>query len=264
MAHGTVKWFNAEKGFGFIEPDDGGRDVFVHFSAIDDRGGYRTLDEGERVEYEAGQGSRGPQAERVRPAGAGSPTGGPPRGGDRDSARNRPPSPSRGGGRSTGTVSWFNAEKGFGFIQPDDGGADVFVHFSAIADQGGYRSLDEGDRVEYPASQGQRGPQAERVQLLDRTSGPARGARDAGHGRPDRPGPSARSAGGRGRGTVKWFNAEKGFGFIEPDDGGADVFVHFSAIADQGGYRSLEEGDRVEFEASQGDRGLQADHVQPL
>jgi CspA family cold shock protein len=66
------------------------------------------------------------------------------------------------------------------------------------------------------------------------------------------------------QGTVKWFNAEKGFGFIEPDEGGADVFVHFSAIADQGGYRSLDEGQRVEFEASAGERGLQADHVEPL
>jgi cold shock CspA family protein len=56
------------------------------------------------------------------------------------------------------------------------------------------------------------------------------------------------------QGTVKWFNADKGFGFIEPDDGSPDVFVHFSAIADTGGYRSLDEGQRVEFETSQGQR----------
>ena len=65
------------------------------------------------------------------------------------------------------------------------------------------------------------------------------------------------------QGTVKWFNAEKGFGFIEADDGGPDVFVHFSAIADRGGYRSLDEGQRVEFEASEGQRGRQADRVDP-
>jgi cold shock CspA family protein len=64
-------------------------------------------------------------------------------------------------------------------------------------------------------------------------------------------------------GTVKWFNAEKGFGFIAPDDGSADVFVHFSAIADSGGYRSLEEGQRVSYDARPGERGLQADHVEP-
>ncbi|OKJ85747.1 cold-shock protein [Streptomyces sp. CB02400] len=64
-------------------------------------------------------------------------------------------------------------------------------------------------------------------------------------------------------GTVKWFNGEKGFGFISPDEGGADVFVHFSAI--QGfGFRNLEENQRVEFEITQGQRGPQADKVRAL
>ncbi|ROP27176.1 cold-shock protein [Pseudokineococcus lusitanus] len=66
MAQGTVKWFNAEKGFGFIAPDDGGADVFVHHSQIDIQG-YRTLDEGQAVEFEVGQGQKGPQAQGVRP-----------------------------------------------------------------------------------------------------------------------------------------------------------------------------------------------------
>ncbi len=66
MAQGTVKWFNAEKGFGFIEQDGGGADVFVHYSAIQSDG-FRSLDEGQRVEFEIGQGQKGPQAEQVRP-----------------------------------------------------------------------------------------------------------------------------------------------------------------------------------------------------
>lgn len=66
MAQGTVKWFNAEKGFGFITPDDGGKDVFVHHSAIM-VSGYRTLDENQRVSFEVTQGAKGPQAEQVKP-----------------------------------------------------------------------------------------------------------------------------------------------------------------------------------------------------
>ena len=66
MATGTVKWFNADKGFGFIAPDDGTADVFVHFSAIASSG-YRSLDENQKVEFETTQGQKGPQAENVRP-----------------------------------------------------------------------------------------------------------------------------------------------------------------------------------------------------
>ncbi len=66
----------------------------------------------------------------------------------------------------------------------------------------------------------------------------------------------------RQTGTVKWFNNSKGYGFIAPNDGSKDLFVHFSAIQDSGnGYRSLNEGDRVEFDVEQGNKGLQATNV---
>jgi CspA family cold shock protein len=64
-------------------------------------------------------------------------------------------------------------------------------------------------------------------------------------------------------GTVKWFNSEKGFGFITPDDGSTDVFAHFSAISGAG-YRNLEENQKVEFETTQGQKGLQAENIRVL
>ena len=88
MSNGTVKWFNGEKGYGFITPDDGGADLFVHFSNIA-ADGYRSLSDGEAVEYEAAQGKKGPEAINVRSLGGGTPRPDRPRGtsrpgGDRD------------------------------------------------------------------------------------------------------------------------------------------------------------------------------------
>ena len=68
MATGTVKWFNSEKGYGFITPEDGSKDVFVHFSGIEGEG-YKSLNEGQKVEYTETQGQKGPQASAVRPIG---------------------------------------------------------------------------------------------------------------------------------------------------------------------------------------------------
>jgi CspA family cold shock protein len=165
-----------------------------------------------------------------------------------------------------GTVKWFNSAKGFGFIQPDDGGSDVFVHVSAV-ESAGLHGLNDGDQVSYELEQDRRSGKLSAGQLQVLGSGPApdRGPPRGGGGGFDRPqrsfdraprsfdGPRAGGGGGSrdpagpGSGVVKWFNSTKGFGFIQPNDGGGDVFVHISAV-EQAGLRGLNEGEAVSYE----------------
>jgi CspA family cold shock protein len=172
MPRGTVKFFNGAKGFGFIAPDDGGNDVFVHISALE-RSGLGGLNEGDQVNFELEQdrrsgklaavdlvvtGSAGPSARAPR-------SGGAPRGfgGDRDSFQRRPAGGAGGGGGASrdpagagsGVVKWFNTTKGFGFIQPSDGGADVFVHISDV-EKAGLSRLADGQAVSYDLEQDRR------------------------------------------------------------------------------------------------------------
>lgn len=157
MATGSVKWYDPEKGYGFIERDNGGPDLFVHRSAL----GTQTVAEGDKVEFEDGVGLRGPAATQVTvlergsspaPARASSSRGG------------IEPSPDVSGlPITTGVVKRYDALKGFGFIRPDDGGDDVFVHRSAV----GYAGLAEGDRVEFRLGIGAKGPRAEQVRVID-------------------------------------------------------------------------------------------------
>ncbi|PZR34739.1 MAG: cold-shock protein [Caulobacter segnis] len=162
MANGVVKWFNPAKGFGFIQPEDGGQDVFVHIAAVE-RSGLSGLNEGDQVAYELEEDRRSGKtsAGQLRvtghgPAPAGGGRGGAPRparGGFDSAPRNNF---SSGTGESgTGVVKWFNTTKGFGFIQPDNGGGDVFVHISAV-ERAGLRGLNEGQQVGYELEQDRR------------------------------------------------------------------------------------------------------------
>jgi CspA family cold shock protein len=168
---------------------------------------------------------------------------------------------------ATGTVKWFNTAKGFGFIQPDDGGSDVFVHVSAV-EQAGLRGLNEGDQVQFELEQDRRSGKLSAGQLVVTGQGAAparrsggferRGGDRGGFGGGDRGGFGGdRSFGrqpgaiaGSGSGTVKWFNPTKGFGFIQPEGGGQDVFVHISAV-EQAGLRGLNEGQLVAYDLEQ-------------
>lgn len=242
---GTVVWYEPSKGYGFVAPDDGGPQIFVHSSAIVTGG---VVTEGQRVAFLVGEGERGPQAEHLLPLGS-------------DVAR-----PAAGDG-ADGTVTWYDEGKGFGFVTPDSGGDDVFVHARALGD--GLTWLSEGDRVAFEVVQGDRGPQARDVHLVQGTAGPGgpppAAQEPAGRRRPaDAPGRGGSSRGEPargGEGVVARFDADRGFGFITPDAGGADLFVHVSVVT---GTAPLQQGDRVRYAVRQSDRGPQADRVERL
>jgi CspA family cold shock protein len=165
---------------------------------------------------------------------------------------------------ANGTVKFFNVSKGFGFIAPERGGDDVFVHASAL-ERAGIRSLNEGDLVSFEVEEDRRSGKLSATNVQLTGSGPAPSGRPAprAQGGFERSGGSAsRSFGGTpaqggGRGTVKWFNPTKGFGFIEPEAGGQDVFVHISAV-ERAGLRELREGQVLSFEVEESRNGKAA------
>ncbi|WP_029288413.1 cold-shock protein [Cellulomonas sp. HZM] len=213
MPQGVVRWFDAERGFGFLDLGEGADDLFVHASEVVGDDGPRVLREGQEVEFEVGEGDRGPQARNVRVTG--------------DVASDAPLG-------VLGTVAWYESTKGYGFVIPDDGRPQIFVHSSAIVGGGVIR---DGQRVAFLVVDGEKGPQADHLlPLAARVEAPD-GA----------------------DGTVTFFDADKGFGFISPDGGGEDVFVHVRSLL--GGLRELSEGDRVAFESAPGERGPQARDV---
>jgi len=163
----------------------------------------------------------------------------------------RAPPPVASGPPLQATVKWFNPEKGFGFVQLADGSGDAFLHVSVL-ERSGNSSVLPGATLELRAGPGQRGMQVTEVLSIDNSTAMQEPAR-----RP-RPEPRARFGSDQASveefGTVKFYNPDKGFGFISRDQGGNDVFVHASALR-RAGVPDLAQGQRVAVDIVEGRKG---------
>jgi len=160
-----------------------------------------------------------------------------------------------GSGPQRATVKWFNSTKGFGFVTLEDG-SDAFCHASALTNLP-TTELPQGATVFCEVANGQRGMQVTNVHSVDLSTAEAqpmtRGPRQS-HG--------PREAGGpMGDGHVKFFNEQKGFGFVVPESGGADVYVHASALR-RSGVPTLMPEQKVRFSTRQGMKGIEVDRIE--
>jgi cold shock protein len=164
----TVKWFNAEKGYGFVALTDGSGDVFLHVNTLQGAG-VQTVSPGATLRIRVGQGQKGRQVDQVvsvdeSTATAGAPATRRPGGYPQRPQRSFDGPPRRQVDLSTavetmGTVKWYNPDKGFGFITPQSGGKDVFIH-ATVLERAGLGPLQEGQTVRMGVVQGVKGPEA--------------------------------------------------------------------------------------------------------
>ncbi|BBC71582.1 cold-shock protein [Altererythrobacter sp. B11] len=181
--------------------------------------------------------------------------GGGPRGGGGGGAPRGGGMPAQVVGTGQGKVKFFNSQKGFGFIQRDEGGDDVFVHISQV-ERAGLEGLAEGQELQFNLVDRGGKISAADLQVVGdvipvEQQGQARPAPGAAGGAG---GPQRQLTGEKASGTVKFFNAMKGFGFITRDDGKEDAFVHISAV-ERSGLPGINEGDRFEFDLEVDRRG---------
>lgn len=144
-------------------------------------------------------------------------------------------------GTGQGKVKFFNAQKGFGFIQRDEGGEDVFVHISQV-ERAGLEGLAEGQELQFNLVDRGGKVSAADIQIVGDVIEVQKAA------------PQRELTGEKAVGTVKFFNSMKGFGFITRDDGKEDAFVHISAV-ERSGLQGIDEGDRFEFDLEVDRRG---------
>ena len=158
-------------------------------------------------------------------------------------------------GPQRATVKWFNATKGFGFVTLEDG-SDAFCHASALSSLPS-AELPQGATVLCDVAHGQRGMQVTHIHRVDAPSDGGQAARSG--PRPSRG--SRESSGAMGEGHVKFFNEQKGFGFVVPQSGGADVYIHASALR-RSGLSNLLPEQRVRFSTRQGTKGVEVDRIE--
>ena len=153
------------------------------------------------------------------------------------------------------TVKWYNPSKGFGFVTLGDGSGDAFLHVSVV-ERSGHASVLPGASLEVRAGPGPKGPQVTEILSVDTSTAGQEQPRNA---RPERPGyqSSADRPTVEEMGTVKWYNPTKGFGFIGPDRGGKDIFVHASTL-ERSGIMGLAEEQRVAVDVADGQKGPEA------
>jgi CspA family cold shock protein len=158
-------------------------------------------------------------------------------------------------------VKWFAPDKGFGFVELADGSGDAFLHV-AVLQAAGHDAVEPETKLSVQVGQGQKGRQVTAVLSVDASAGgtqrpPARSSPRPSSDRHARPDPATAI---EIEGTVKWFNPEKGFGFVACEDGGKDVFVHISVV-ERAGLRGLEEGQRLAMKVVKTQKGREATAV---
>jgi cold shock protein len=164
--------------------------------------------------------------------------------------------------RLAGKVKWFNRSKGFGFIIPEDGSGDVFLPLSAL-ERAGHSEAPDGASVVFEWTQGPKGRAVAQVLELDTSTATPRAPREnrfrsggRGEGRDDPPAATESLDG-----VVKWYDPARGFGFILPNDGSKDIFVHVTALR-RSGIEMLEPGQPVRMMVAQARRGREAATLQ--